>query len=93
MIVSTTETRQIDLYMTIHKEGRRILTLLLVGLIAINLIIIWLFPVYETLQNIFIGISIIFFLVILQFFRNPKIIAAYNDEHILAPADGKVVVI
>lgn len=93
MIVSTTETRQIDLYMTIHKEGRRILALLLVGLIAINLIIIWLFPVYETLQNIFIGISIIFFLVILQFFRNPKIIAAYNDEHVLAPADGKVVVI
>lgn len=81
------------MYMTIHKEGRRILALLLIGLIAINLIIIWLFPVYETLQNIFIGISIIFFLIILQFFRNPRIVAAYNDEHILAPADGKVVVI
>lgn len=79
--------------MTIHKEGRRILALLLIGLIAINLIILWLFPVYETLQNIFIGISVIFFLIILQFFRNPRIVAAYNDEHILAPADGKVVVI
>lgn len=79
--------------MTIHKEGRRILFLLLIGLIAANLIIIWMFPEYDLLQNIFVGISIIIFLVILQFFRNPRIITAYNDEHILAPADGKVVVI
>ena len=79
--------------MTIHKEGRRILALLLIGLIAINFIILWLFPAYQLLHNIFIGVSIIFFLIILQFFRNPRIVAAYNDDHILAPADGKVVVI
>lgn len=79
--------------MTIHKEGRRILFLLLIGLIAANLVIIWMFPEYILLRNIFIGISIVVFLVILQFFRNPRIVAAYNDDHILAPADGKVVVI
>jgi|SRR5690606_6337151 len=79
--------------MTIHKEGRRVLVLLLIGLIAANLIITWMFPEYVLLQNIFIGISIVLFLVILQFFRNPRIVAAYNDDHILAPADGKVVVI
>src|SRR5690606_21936 len=31
--------------------------------------------------------------IFLQFFRSPKIITAYNEKHILAPADGKVVVI
>lgn len=81
------------LNMTIHKEGRRVLFLLLIGLIAANLVIIWMFPEYILLQNIFIGISIVLYLVILQFFRNPRIVAAYNDDHILAPADGKVVVI
>lgn len=79
--------------MTIHKEGRRILALLFIGLLAADLVIIWLYPEYEFLQNLFIAGSIIFFLVILQFFRNPRIVTAYNDKHILAPADGKVVVI
>ena len=79
--------------MTIHKEGRRILFLLFIGLLAINMVITWLFPTYILLQNLFIGGSVIFFLIILQFFRNPKIVTAYNEKHILAPADGKVVVI
>ncbi|ESU25246.1 phosphatidylserine decarboxylase [Flavobacterium enshiense DK69] len=32
-------------------------------------------------------------IMILQFFRNPKRITAINDNHVLAPVDGKVVVI
>ena len=32
-------------------------------------------------------------IIILQFFRNPKRIAVRNSDHILAPVDGKVVVI
>jgi len=32
-------------------------------------------------------------IIILQFFRNPKRIAIRNSDHILAPVDGKVVVI
>src|SRR5690606_26083919 len=79
--------------MTIHKEGRRILALLFIGLLAADIVILWLYPEYPLLQNIFVGGSIIFFLIILQFFRNPRIVTAYNDKHILAPADGKVVVI
>jgi phosphatidylserine decarboxylase len=36
---------------------------------------------------------LVFFVLILQFFRNPKRNFTLNDAHILAPADGKVVVI
>ena len=42
------------------------------------------------LSNLF---SAIIFLGVLQFFRNPAIDIDVNPKHILAPADGKVVVI
>ncbi|WP_017730260.1 phosphatidylserine decarboxylase family protein [Nafulsella turpanensis] len=79
--------------MTIHKEGRRLLLILLVVLVAINLAIIYFNPGQEPIQYIFIGISILFYILILQFFRNPRLVATPNDRHVLAPADGKVVVI
>jgi phosphatidylserine decarboxylase len=37
--------------------------------------------------------GIVVLIIILQFFRNPKRIAVRNSDHILAPVDGKVVVI
>ena len=43
-------------------------------------------------QVILVGTIILFFLVI-QFFRNPKRDTQHNDAHIVAPVDGKVVVI
>jgi phosphatidylserine decarboxylase len=45
------------------------------------------------LQNTLIAASIIFYLIILQFFRNPIFDISKNDKFVLAPADGKVVVI
>lgn len=41
---------------------------------------------------IMIGL-LLFLLLILQFFRNPKRQTSYNDNHIVSPVDGKVVVI
>lgn len=41
---------------------------------------------------ILIGTLILFFLIV-QFFRNPKRNTVLNDAHIVAPVDGKVVVI
>lgn len=79
--------------MTIHKEGRRLLLILLIVLIIINGAIIYFYPEQETIHYIFLGISIIFYLLILQFFRNPRITSTLNEQHVLAPADGKVVVI
>ena len=38
-------------------------------------------------------IAILFLIIILQFFRNPKRNFILNEDHILSPVDGKVVVI
>ena len=38
-------------------------------------------------------ITLLLLIIILQFFRNPKRTFVLNDNHILAPVDGKVVVI
>jgi phosphatidylserine decarboxylase len=43
----------------------------------------------KTIQVIILG----FVIIVLQFFRNPKRITNLNDTHIIAPVDGKVVVI
>lgn len=79
--------------MTIHKEGRTLLFVLLLILVAINLLVIYLAPEQGTLHTVFIIFSIVFYLLILQFFRNPRFLVPNNDKHVLAPADGKVVVI
>ena len=38
-------------------------------------------------------ITLLLLIIILQFFRNPQRTFVLNDNHILAPVDGKVVVI
>ena len=79
--------------MSIHKEGRSILFVLLVILFAINFAINYYFPGDRAIQNIAIGVSLVLYILILQFFRNPSITIAQNENHVIAPADGKVVVI
>ncbi len=79
--------------MKIHKEGQVLLSVLLVILIGLNLLIIFIFPGNLLLQNFTIATSIIIFLLVLQFFRNPTVITTPNEKQIIAPADGKVVVI
>ncbi len=79
--------------MKIHKEGRTLLLVLLVILAGANLITLFILSGNAELQR-GIGISsIIFYLLILQFFRNPRVIINDDEQQILAPADGKVVVI
>lgn len=79
--------------MTIHKEGRRLLIVLFVALVLLNLGVRYAFPEKMLVPNFLLIGSVIFYLLILQFFRNPRVKATINDKHILAPADGKVVVI
>ena len=78
--------------MTIHREGRSLLFGLLILLSAVCYgIHYW---VGEGLYlNVHILISVLLYLIVLQFFRNPSIVVQKNEKHILAPADGKVVVI
>jgi phosphatidylserine decarboxylase len=60
---------------------------------VINLGVIYLWPEAEIAQNIVMIVSIIFYILNLQFFRNPTITVPTNPKHVLAPADGEVVVI
>ncbi|QSE98428.1 phosphatidylserine decarboxylase family protein [Fulvivirga lutea] len=78
--------------MTIHKEGRLLLAVMLLVLAAINIGLY--FYVGSTTVVKLIGIaSAIIFLLVLQFFRNPLIKISVQPNQVIAPADGKVVVI
>lgn len=79
--------------MIIHREGRTLLFILLIVLFAFNWAIAYFFPHLPVVQNIIIGASVVFYLIILQFFRIPVFQVNKNPNQILAPADGKVVVI
>src|SRR6187402_2848768 len=79
--------------MTIHREGRTLLFVLLIVLFALNWAVQYFFPENNIVQNAVIGGSVIFHLIILQFFRIPIFAVQKNPKHVIAPADGKVVVI
>tara|TARA_B100001245_G_C22867161_1_gene417052 strand:+ start:947 stop:1603 length:657 start_codon:yes stop_codon:yes gene_type:complete len=78
---------------TIHKEGRDILILLFVLLVTVNCLLYSL----GTFSHLFMGIvalfSFLIFIFILQFFRNPLVNIITNENVVLSPADGKIVII
>jgi len=78
---------------TIHKEGRKILIVLLLLLFSINYLLLEVVEVTAIVFNSILGCSFILFLMVLQFFRNPKITLIVAENFVLAPADGKVVAI
>ena len=75
----------------IHKEGYRIILSTIVILLGFNYAIAY-FGI-EWLNTITLIASIIFFFLILQFFRNPMRKVTASENEVVAPADGKVVVI
>ena len=79
--------------MKIHKEGRRILFFTLLALLAINLLLFRVNARNMLFNQIFAGASVIAFLLLLQFFRSPARRLFTNEDLLVAPADGKVVVI
>lgn len=79
--------------MTIHKEGRKLLIALFVLLVAINLLLIDILTVPGYVRQIVGLASVIVYLLVLQFFRSPKVLINPDERYVLAPADGKVVVI
>jgi phosphatidylserine decarboxylase len=77
----------------IHKEGRTLLFVLLVALVAIIYGFDYFLPGQNVIRNVVTAIGLFFFLIVLQFFRNPSRVTPKSPKHIIAPADGKVVVI
>ena len=75
-----------------HKEGHRIIinTFIIVALISLlaeyNISVEWLKMLVQVA-------ALILLVLVLQFFRNPKRVTPKNDNHLIAPVDGKVVIV
>jgi len=78
----------------IHKEGYQLLLGLGITLVLFNGLAHYLLPNQSFLLGLLAFFSVVQFLFVLYFFRNPKFVADVSDNrYILAPADGKIVVI
>ncbi len=75
-----------------HKEGHKIIFVSLVIVVA-AIFLIDSFVGLEWLQKVLQIGFLILLILILQFFRNPKRKTILNDHQVMAPVDGKVVVI
>ena len=75
-----------------HKEGHKIIFVALVIVVG-SFFLIDEFATSEWLRKGLMIVLLCFFILILQFFRNPKRQTRYNDQQALSPVDGKVVVI
>ncbi|NOZ47832.1 MAG: phosphatidylserine decarboxylase family protein [Chlorobi bacterium] len=76
--------------MTIHKEGRPIIIILFTLLAGLNIA----FFKFIEIKAVSIGLfflSIIFYLLIIYFFRKPNRTVVINKNQIIAPADGTLV--
>ena len=80
--------------MTIHREGYKTIAVCTIFFIAVNVLFSWFFS-----SNLFWLCAVFFvatlglLLFIVSFFRIPARILTLNERQIIAPADGKVVVI
>ena len=73
-----------------HKEGHKII-LITFSLIIILILLLDYFSIeYKMYIQLFLIGQLI---IVLQFFRNPKRITSFGNNHVVSPVDGKVVVI
>jgi len=79
--------------MTIHKEGYTSIALCILFIFVLNAFMQFYFPDAIVMKWIIYILSFALFVIILQFFRSPKLSIEQNDSWVLCPADGKVVVI
>jgi len=75
-----------------HKEGFRIITITSLIIVAGILLADKFIHIVWLLKSVQIAL-ILLFITVLQFFRNPRRNTSLNENHIIAPVDGKVVVI
>ncbi|MFT7587849.1 MAG: phosphatidylserine decarboxylase [Limisphaerales bacterium] len=77
----------------IHKEGRAIVVSILILVVLANLASRWIYPEANLFLNILLGISLLGIAGTAAFFRNPNRDIYLSGNSVIAPADGKVVVI
>ncbi len=78
--------------MFLHREGFATILIASMVLIGINYLSDKFIP-YALVKNILVVLSLVVFVIILQFFRNPTRQLTQDPNAIIAPADGKIVVI
>jgi phosphatidylserine decarboxylase len=76
----------------IHKEGIKIILVILLMLTVLNVAVFY-FSGLKTINYMVLVLSVVFFLLVLWFFRNPDRKLIPNDNIVYSPADGKVVLI
>ena len=79
--------------MKFHKEGIPSLIVTIIVVSIINFLTCYFFNTYQIILWFGYLLSAFLLITILQFFRNPKRNIIINDNHVIAPADGTVVVI
>ena len=79
--------------MTIHKEGYTSIALCILFIFIINALVQFILPDVNWIHWVIYILSFILFLIILQFFRSPYILVERNEDQVICPADGKVVVV
>ena len=78
--------------MKLHKEGNTIIPGFFIGVVGIYLLLTWLIPL-GIFKLVLGGLSAIFLSFVVAFFRVPNIQVPVGDDLVIAPAEGKVVVI
>lgn len=77
----------------IHREGWPTIIITLIFSAIITFIAHYFLGEYLWIKALSWALSIFLLITVLQFFRNPKRTVTLDDNNIIAPADGKVVVI
>ena len=75
-----------------HKEGFRIITITFLAVVAVVI------SADQYISSLWMSkgiqiVALVFLILVLQFFRNPKRKALESETQIIAPADGKIVII
>jgi phosphatidylserine decarboxylase len=77
----------------LHREGTLTITITLLFIAVVNIGLYFIFPCFGWINWIGLILTLGLLYIILQFFRNPKRNTVVDINTIIAPADGKVVVI
>ncbi|MBX7052342.1 MAG: phosphatidylserine decarboxylase family protein [Flavobacteriales bacterium] len=79
--------------MTIHKEGYKLITLAFILCTTVSALGGWLFGTSSLWFYLVLAVCIVFFYLVVQFFRLPNRVNKAAANELVAPCDGKVVVI
>lgn len=79
--------------MTFHKEGNKIIFWAFIILAALNACVYFLLGAFPMVFSSLMVISLVLFILVVQFFRVPKRTTVSGPQDIVCPADGKVVAI